>query len=92
MDKILVSANILKEEILKEELIKEFLKVKEAFEKDPELMKLRNLITSFKDSNDKENYDKYKEIYLNHPIYQNYISLKEEVTLFLKEIVDELRI
>ena len=92
MDNILLSAKKLKEEILKEELIKEFLKVKEAFEKDPELMQLRNLITSFKNSNDKENYDKYKEIYLNHPIYLNYISLKEEVSLFLKEITDELRI
>ena len=41
MDKILASANILKEEILKEELIKEFLKVKEAFEKDPAMERFK---------------------------------------------------
>ena len=86
MDKVIEKALKLREELIKEPVIAEYLRVKCLVEESEELSKMRHDIALYKKNNDKEEYDRLKQMYDNHPLVSNYYNLKEESFELLKEI------
>ncbi|MBR0440204.1 MAG: YlbF family regulator [Bacilli bacterium] len=91
MDKVIVKAKELKEEINSLPEVKEYLRLKEIYEKDDELRKMRLDIATLKSKGKEEERNNLLKIYNSHPLVANYLSAKEEVEeilLAIKNILD----
>ena len=86
MDKVIEKAQELSELIKREPLVCEYLRLKSLFESDKELENLRKEIAKAASKKDEEKHRILKEMYDNHPLVNNFYSLKEEVEELLLEI------
>ena len=86
MDKVIIKAQELKEELYNEPLIMEYLRVKEIFENNEELEKMRRNIARLSINKNSEEYINKKKEYDHHPLVSNYYQLKEDVMDLLSEI------
>ena len=71
-------------------LINEFLRVKDIFEKDEELIQMRQNIARLANDGKKEEHQALLDIYNSHPIVINYNLLRDDVLSLLNEIKDIL--
>lgn len=71
-------------------LINEFLRVKEIYEKDAELVEMRENIARLASEGKKEEHQALLDIYNSHPIVVNYNLLREDVGNLLNEIKEIL--
>ena len=88
MDKVLLKAKELSDELKKEPLVVEYLRVKEIFENDQELEKMRKEIAKLSSNKNDPDYKRLKNEYENHPLVSNYYELKSQVVELLNQIKD----
>ena len=83
MDKVIETANKLKDELYNLEEFKEYFKYKDLYECDQNLQKLKKEIAS---SKDKEIHDNLVNEFNNNPIVVNYNYYKEEISNILRTV------
>ena len=76
----------LKKELDNSSLIKEYLQLKEIYENDEELKKMRKDIARLTSEGKNKEHDALIDIYNSHPIVVNYQQAREEVISLLNEI------
>ena len=86
MDKIIKTAKEIRQEIDNEEVIKEYYRLKELYEKDEELKRLRSEISRLASLHKEEEKNALLELYNNHPLVNNYNQAKEEAMNLLREV------
>ena len=90
MDKIIEKAKSLREDIDNLPEVKEYYRLKELYENDLELKKMRVDIARLKNEGKEEERNNLLHIYNSHPLVVNYEAAKEEVKhilLALKDII-----
>ncbi len=87
-DPIIQKAKELKECLKNEPVLEEYLRIKAIFEVDESLKELRQKIAESKAKNEKDEYDRLKQMYDNHPLVINYYKAKEEAMELLKGLHD----
>ena len=86
MDEILTKAKEIREEVDKLPQVKEYYRLKELYEKDDELKRLRGEIARLASEGKNKQRKALLEIYNSHPLVSNYNQAKEEVIILLNEI------
>ena len=90
MDKTIELALELHDELLSLPEIKEYLRLKDLYQKDEELKRMRLEIARLKNENKEEERENLLKIYHQHPLVNNYFLAKEEADSILREIQQEL--
>ncbi len=90
MDELELALNNLKDALDNSSVIQEFLKLKEVYESDPELKRMREEIARLTNEGKVEEHDALLEIYNSHPIVVNYSQAREEVIALLSQVKDIL--
>jgi len=91
MDKILEQAKSLREDINNLPEVKEYYRLKELYENDKELERMRQEIARLKSKGLEEEKNNLLKIYNSHPLVNNFNQAKQEVEhllLAVKEIID----
>ena len=86
MDEILTKAKEIREEVDNLPQVKEYYRLKELYEKDDELKRLRGEIARLASEGKNKQRKALLEIYNSHPLVSNYNQAKEEVIILLNEI------
>ena len=86
MDEILTKAKEIREEVDKLPQVKEYYRLKELYENDDELKRLRGEIARLASEGKNKQRKALLEIYNSHPLVSNYNQAKEEVIILLNEI------
>ena len=86
MDEILNKANEIREEVDNLPQVKEYYRLKELYENDDELKRLRGEIARLASEGKSKERKALLEIYNSHPLVSNYNQTKEEVIILLNEI------
>lgn len=86
MDEILTKAKEIREEVDNLPQVKEYYRLKELFENDDELKRLRGEIVRLASEGKNKQRKALLEIYNSHPLVSNYNQVKEEVIILLNEI------
>ena len=90
MDKVLKLAEELKKELDALPLFIEYKRVKNNLENNPEIQELKKEIVRAKNENRLQDHKELLARYNNHPLYLNFVRLDDEVSEYLKEIVNIL--
>ena len=90
MDELEIALTNLKGALDKSSIIQEFLRLKEVYENDLELKRMREEIARLTNEGKVEEHDALLAIYNAHPIVVNYEQAREEVVALLSEIKDVL--
>lgn len=88
MDEVINKAKELRKAIDSLPLAKEYFSLKELFENDKELKKMRQDIARLKQEGKEKERENLLALYNSHPLVNNYYSLKEEMESLLKSILD----
>lgn len=91
MDELIKSAKEIREDVDNLPLVKEYYRLKELYENDKELEKLRKEIARLASEGKEEERKNLLHIYETHPLVSNYTSVKEEVMellLSIKNIIE----
>ena len=88
MDKVIETAEKLKQSLLELPEFKEYLNLKDLYEKDESLKQMRLDIARLKKEGKEEERNNLIAIYNNHPLVNNYNIAKEEVKEILQTIKD----
>ena len=91
MDKVIETAEKLKQSLLELPEFKEYLNLKDLYEKDESLKQMRLDIARLKAEGKEEERKNLLEIYNNHPLVNNYNIAKEEVKEILQTIKDMIQ-
>ena len=91
MSEILDISRELKEELDKLPLFIEFKRVKALYDSNPELRELKKNIVRAKNENRMDDYNKFKSEFDINPLVSNYLTLKEEVENYLREVSKEIQ-
>ena len=83
MDKVIETANKLKDELYNLEEFKEYFKYKDLYENDIELNNLKKKLVTVKD---KEAHDKLLQEFNSNPIVVNYNYYREEISTILRTV------
>lgn len=86
MDEILTKAKEIREEVDSLPQVKEYYRLKELYENDDELKRLRGEIARLASEGKNKQRKALLEIYNSHPLVSNYNQAKEEVIILLNEI------
>ena len=86
MDEILTKAKEIREEVDNLPQVKEYYRLKELYENDDELKRLRGEIARLASEGKNNERKALLEIYNSHPLVNNYNQAKEEVIILLNEI------
>ena len=86
MDEILIKAKEIREEVDNLPQVKEYYYLKELYENDDELKRLRGEIARLASEGKNKERKALLEIYNSHPLVSNYNQVKEEVIILLNEI------
>lgn len=86
MDEILTKAKEIRKEVDNLPQVKEYYRLKELYEKDDELKRLRGEIARLASEGKNKQRKALLEIYNSHPLVSNYNQAKEEVIILLNEI------
>ena len=86
MDEILNKAKEIREEVDSLPQVKEYYRLKELYENDDELKRLRGEIARLASEGKNKERKVLLEIYNSHPLVSNYNQAKEEVIILLNEI------
>ena len=86
MDEILNKAKEIREEVDDLPQVKEYYRLKELYENDDELKRLRGEIARLASEGKNKERKALLEIYNSHPLVSNYNQAKEEVIILLNEI------
>ena len=86
MDEILNKAKEIREEVDSLPQVKEYYRLKELYENDDELKRLRGEIARLASEGKNKERKALLEIYNSHPLVSNYNQAKEEVIILLNEI------
>lgn len=90
MDKVIEQAKLVREEIDQQEAVKEYYRLKELYENDEELKRLREEIARLASLHKEEERKSLLKIYNSHPLVSNYNQAKEEVMTLLNEVKNEI--
>lgn len=90
MDKVLELAEELKKELDALPLFIEYKRVKNDLENNPEIQELKKEIVRAKNENRLQDHKELLARYNSHPLYLNFVRLDDEVSEYLKEIVNIL--
>lgn len=72
------------------DLVKTYFKLKDDINNDEYILSLVKNIKFFAHKNDHINLEKYKEMYENHPLINNYNVVEQEIRKMLLEIKEEI--
>ena len=72
------------------DLVKTYFKLKDDINSDEYILSLVKNIKFFAHKNDHINFEKYKEMYENHPLINNYNVVEQEIRKMLLEIKEEI--
>lgn len=72
------------------DLVKTYFKLKDDINNDEYILSLVKNIKYFAHKNDHINLEKYKEMYENHPLINNYNVVEQEIRKMLLEIKEEI--
>lgn len=86
MDEILTKAKEIRQEVDNLPQVKEYYRLKELYENDDELKRLRGEIAKLASEGKNKERKALLEIYNSHPLVSNYNQAKEEVIILLNEI------
>ena len=86
MDKVIETAEKLKQSLLELPEVKEYLNLKDLYEKDESLKQMRLDIARLKKEGKEEERNNLIAVYNNHPLVNNYNIAKEEVKAILETI------
>ena len=86
MDEILTKAKEIRKEVDSLPQVKEYYRLKELYENDDELKRLRGEIARLASEGKNKERKALLEIYNSHPLVSNYNQAKEEVIILLNEI------
>ena len=86
MDKAIELAKELKQELDSLPLFQEYKRVKGLVENDPEINSLKKEIALAKTHGETKEHKRLLEKYNNHPLIQNFESLKNDVYKYLQEV------
>ena len=86
MDEVIEQAKKVKQELNSLPITKEFLQLKELYENDEELKRMRKDIAYLSSQGKKEEADNLRNIYNSHPLVNNYLLAKEEMKSLLMAI------
>ncbi len=88
MDKLIEEVKLLREEIDNLPEVREYYRLKELYENDEELKRMRTEIARLKSLGKEEERNNLLDIYNSHPLVVNYEAAKEEVENLLTQIKD----
>ena len=88
MDKIIEQAKSLREDIDNLPEVQEYYRLRELYENDEELRKMRTDIARLKSEGKEEERNNLLRIYNSHPLVSNYETAKEEVEHILLVVKD----
>lgn len=86
MDEVIEKAKKLKVEIDNLPEMKEYLRLKKLLENDAELANMRSEIARLENEGKKKEKENLLNIYNSHPLVNNYLLAKEEITTILLSI------
>lgn len=90
MDEILNKAKEIRRDVDNLPQVKEYYRLKELYENDDELKRLRGEIARLASEGKNKERKALLEIYNSHPLVSNYNQAKEEVIILLNEIKNNL--
>lgn len=88
MDKILTLTKELKDLIEETDLVKEYRRVEALYKSNQELLDLSKAIKEAEDNKNEALRQQLVKTFNSNPLVKNYMSLKEDVFDYLKEITD----
>lgn len=90
MNKIKKACLSLKEELYNDPLVKQYFYLKNLFENDEDIARLRKEISKAKKNKNDVLYNKLMDEYNSNPLVKNYYNVENELYSLLKQIKDSL--